>query len=226
MSWYSDFKAKRADKKATLAFNAAHAIWEEDLATLEELTETVLAASKGEDSVSNSLMQKSGEHTLWSGPAIFHEVGRTPSHYVGSSSGFSVPVVGGIRFRVGATRGTIIPGEEFQMDKDQGTVMLTTQRLVFTGPLKTQEWNFDKLLALSTNEDETNYLIHVSNRQKTSGIRFSPEDGREFNRFLGSAAAIHESGYEAVLKELAELKATAIKEEPQLVLPSSKPALT
>jgi len=168
-------------------------------------------------------MQKSGEHTLWSGTGIFHETGRTPSQYVGGSSGVSVPVGGGIRFRVGAMRGQVLPGEELQMDKDQGVVMLTTERLIFTGPVKSQEWNFDKLLYLSTNEDESDYFISVSNRQKTSGVRFDARTGREFNRFLGAAAAAHESGYEELLKELASLKTKAIAEEPKLALPSIEP---
>jgi len=224
MSWFSDFKVKRADKKALQAHSLLQAAWQEDVATLDKLIEVFTAASKGEDAVPNTLMQKAGERTLWKATGIFHETGRTPSSYVGGSSGVSIPVGGGVRFRVGAMRGQVIPGEELQMDKDQGVVMLTTERLIFTGPIKTQEWNFDKLLQISTTDDESDYFISVSNRQKTSGVRFDPATGREFNRFLGSAAAVNESGYEAVLNELASLKKQALTEEPQLVLPSAAPA--
>ena len=223
MSWFSDFKAKRADKKALQAHSLLQAAWQEDIATLDKLIEVFTAASKGEDAVPNTLMQKAGERTLWKATGIFHETGRTPSSYVGGSSGVSIPVGGGVRFRVGAMRGQVIPGEELQMDKDQGVVMLTTERLIFTGPIKTQEWNFDKLLQISTTDDESDYFISVSNRQKTSGVRFDPATGREFNRFLGSAAAVNESGYEAVLNELASLKKQALTEEPQLALPSATP---
>jgi hypothetical protein len=227
MSWYLEYKAKRADKKALQAHSALLATWQEDLTTLEKIIEVFTAASKGEDAVPNTLMQKAGERTIWSGTGIFHETGRTPSTYSGGSSGVSVPIGGGIRFRVGAMRGQVIPGEELQMDKDQGVVMLTTDRLIFTGPVKTQEWNFDKLLQISTTDDESDYFISVSNRQKTSGVRFDPATGREFNRFLGSAAAVNESGYEEVLAALAALKKEALAEEPKLVLPSSaKPALS
>ena len=223
MSWFSDFKLKRADKKALQAHSALQAAWQEDIATLYKLIEVFTAASKGEDAIPNTLMQKAGERTLWKATGIFHETGRTPSSYVGGSSGVSIPVGGGVRFRVGAMRGQVIPGEELQMDKDQGVVMLTTERLIFTGPIKTQEWKFDKLLQISTTDDESDYFISVSNRQKTSGVRFEPATGREFNRFLGSAAAVNESGYEAVLNELASLKKQALTEEPQLVLPSATP---
>ena len=223
MSWFSDFKAKRADKKALQAHSALLLMWQEDLATLEKIIAVFTSASKGEDAVPNTLMQKAGERTLWSATGIFHETGRTPSSYRGGSSGVSIPVGGGIRFRVGAMRGQVIPGEELQMDKDQGVVMLTTDRLIFTGPIKTQEWNFDKLLMISTTDDESDYFISVSNRQKTSGVRFAPATGREFNRFLGSAAALNESGYEAVLEALDALKKEALAEEPKLVLPSANP---
>ena len=99
--------------------------------------------------------------------------------------------------------------------------MLTTERLIFTGPIKTQEWNFDKLLMLSTNEDESDYFINVSNRQKTSGVRFDPTTGREFNRFLGSATAAHEHGFAALLKELHAIEKRIYEEEPKLALPSA-----
>ena len=222
MGWIASFKAKRADKAATNEYNRLHEIWQEDVESLKKLITVFTAASKGEDSVPNRLMQQKGEHTLWTATAIFHETGRTPSHYVGGSSGVSIPVVAGVRFRVGAMKGQVIPGEELQMDKDQGVVMLTTQRLIFTGPTKTQEWNFDKLLQLSTNEDQTDYFINVANRQKTSGVRFDSKTGREFNRFLGSATSAHESGYAAVLKELHAIEKRIHEEEPRPELPSVK----
>jgi hypothetical protein len=89
------------------------------------------------------------------------------------------------------------------------------------GPLKTQEWNFDKLLMLSTTDDESDYFINVSNRQKTSGVRFDPVTGREFNRFLGSATAAHEHGYADVHKELHTNEERIKLEEPKLGTSSS-----
>lgn len=216
MGWIANFKAKRADKAATNEYNRLHAIWQEDKETLTKLITVFTAASNGEDSVPNTLMQQKGEHTLWSATGVFHETGRTASTYVGGSSGVSIPVGGGIRFRVGAMKGQVIPGEELQVDKDQGVVMLTTERLIFTGPIKTHEWNFDKLLMLSTNEDESDYFISVSNRQKSSGVRFDPATGREFNRFLGSATSAHEHGIPEVLTELKKLETEALKLKPQL----------
>jgi hypothetical protein len=104
--------------------------------------------------------------------------------------------------------------------------MLTTERLIFTGPIKTQEWNFDKLLQLSTNDDESDYFISVSNRQKTSGVRFAPATGREFNRFLGSATSSHEHGYAEVIEELKKMQREALGSEPKLALPSNVSSLS
>ena len=224
MSIFSDFKTKRADKAATREFEHLHAVWEEDRATLGKLIAVFTAASKGEDSVPNTLMQKPGEVTLWRADAVFHEVGKTPTRYVGRSSGVSIPVVAGIRYRVGAMQGTAVPGVELQMDKDEGVVMLTTHRLIFTGPIKSQEWDFDKVLMLSTSPDQADYFISVSNRQKTSGVRFDPATGREFNRFLGAATGAHESGLASVLKELHEIEKRIVTEEPKLTLPSEQSA--
>ncbi len=219
MGWFSDFKAKRAAKKALARHNQARQEWLDDLATLEKIIDVIAAASRGEDSVPNTLMQAPGEHTLWSATGIFHETGRRPSQYVGGSTGVSIPIGGGVRFKVGAQRGTIIPGAEMQMDKDQGVVMLTNERLIFTGPVKSQEWKFDKLLMLSTTDDESDYFISVSNRKTTSGVRFDVATGREFNRFLGAATAVNEHGYEKVLAELASLKEQALTSKPTLELP-------
>jgi len=79
----------------------------------------------------------------------------------------------------------------------------------------------DKLLMLSTTPDESDYFISVSNRKATSDVRFKPEVGREFNRFLGSATAALESGIARLLEELESLKEKATTEELKLVLPSS-----
>jgi hypothetical protein len=220
MGFFADFKAKRALKAATKQHNSLLEIWQEDLACLRKIIEVITAASEGKDSVPNTLMQKAGEHTLWSATGIFHETGRTASQYVGGSTGVSVPIGGGIRFRVGAMKGQVVPGIELQVDKDQGVVMLTTERLIFTGPIHTREWNFDKLLQLSTTDDESDYFISVSNFKKTSGVRFSINTGREFNRFLGSATAAHEHGYEKVIDELKNMEREAVAAEPKLELPS------
>ena len=218
MGWIANLKAKKAASRAEAARARALEAWNEDVALLDKLIEVFTAASNGEDSVPNYIIQKDGEQTLWKSNAIFHEAGRTPSRYAGRSSGFSIPIVAGVRYRVGATQGELIPGTESQMDKDSGIVVLTTSRVIFTGPIKSQEWRFEKLLGASSVEDESDYYFSVSNRKTTSGVRFDPRTGREFNRFLALALSVAEHGYVDVLKELADIKSRVKPEQPVFVL--------
>jgi hypothetical protein len=77
----------------------------------------------------------------------------------------------------------------------------------------------------STTPDQSDYFLSVSNRQKTSGVRFDPATGREFNRFLGSATAVNEHGIEEVLKELKGIEKRIYEEEPKLTPPSAQSSL-
>ena len=221
MGLISNFKAKRADKRAQEEYIYAHSEWETDLAIYDKAITAFKAAANGEDTVPNHVVQKRGEKALWTAPAIFHEVGKTPSRYVGGSSGISIPITKGIRYRTSTTRGTIIPGTEYQMDKDQGIVVLTTTRVIFTGGLKTQEWLIENILGANRNEIETDFTINVSNRQKPSGVRFNEADGKEFGRFLALAMSAVESGLPDMIRQLEEFKSKLAKDEPKLELPSA-----
>ena len=223
MRFFENLKAKRAAKKAQELHTKELNEWQEEINLLKLALDTFTNASEGEEPHDQSLVQKDGELVLWTGTGTFHEAGRTPSRYVGGSSGFSIPIVAGIRYRVGSQRGTLIPGEEMQMDKDQGFVKLTTQRLIFAGSVAATEWSFAKLLSVVSNPARNDYLIGVSNRKKTSGIRFSTADGVVFSRLFAMALHSYEEGLpstiKSIQKEIKELEAT----KPMLVL-DSKPA--
>ena len=221
MSFFSNLKAKRAAKKAQQQFDKETAEWEQEKQTLTQMLDIFTKAAKGEEPNDQSLVQKNGELVLWTGTATFHEAGRTPSRYVGRSSGVSVPVFAGIRVRVGATAGTLIPGEEMQMDRDQGFVKLTNQRLIFAGNTATTEWAFSKLLSTFTNPAQNDYNFGVSNRKKTSGLRFSPTDGPIFGRIFAMTLYAFEEGIPAattmIKNEIKEIES----KKPALVLEST-----
>jgi hypothetical protein len=164
-------------------------------------------------------VQKKGELVLWTGQAIYHVTGRTPSRYSGGSQGFSIPLVAGIRYRVGSFKGTMIPGEEMQMDKDQGMVKLTNQRLIFAGPIATTEWAFSKILSTFSNPDRTDFIIGVSNRQKSSGLRFSPEDGYTFAHLFAMGLYSYENGIPATIKAIQDELQEGTTDKPKLELP-------
>ena len=181
-------------------------------------------ASNGIDSVQNFLVNEAGEVVLYSAPAIFHETRRGPSQFVAGTTGVSIPVFAGIRFRVGAIRGKSIPGANSQADLDQGNVIVTTTRILFVGPMYTKEWEFSKLLGASTLNDESDYIFNVSNRQKSSGVRVEAHLGQEFNRLLALAITSAESGVGVVMNELANIRKQLTTSKPMLELPSEPTA--
>ncbi len=221
MSWWSDFTAKRALKKALKIYEIDHADWRRDVEIFKKIETAFELAVKGEDSVPNNTVQKKGEIILWQGQGQLHETGRTPGSYVGTSQGFSIPIVAGIRYRVGAQRGTFVAGDEVQAYKEVGQVLLTTERVLFNGQMNTKEWAFAKWNGASTTNDESDYIFHVSNRHKTSGILVGAQQGREFNRFLAQAINCAEEGVDVVLKSVRTQLKELAEDEPKAPTPQS-----
>jgi hypothetical protein len=113
----------------------------------------------------------------------------------------------------------MIPGEEMQMDKDEGMVKLTNQRLIFAGPIATTEWEFSKILSSFSNPDRTDFIIGVSNRQKSSGLRFTPEDGYVFSHLFALGLYSYENGIPATIKAIQDELKEGVTEKPKLELP-------
>jgi hypothetical protein len=202
MGFFAKLKAKRKFKRDQKAYAIAHSDWQTDIEIFKKIKEVFLLAAKGEDAEVNQTIQKAGEIVLWRAQGQFHEAGRGAGSYQGSSQGLSIPVVAGIRYRVGATRGTYVSGDPIQKYGEVGDVILTTDRVLFNGMFNTREWAFAKWNGAAASADETDYIFNVSNRQKTSGVLFGARDGREFNRFLSCALIAAEYGIDRVIKEV------------------------
>jgi hypothetical protein len=222
MGFIADFKARRAAKRAQAQFELETYQWQSELDLLNTALDIFTNAAKGEEPEDHQLVQKKGELVLWTGQAIFHEAGRTPSTYKGGSAGVSIPVVAGVRLRVGQFSGTVIPGAEMQIDKEAGLVKLTNQRLIFAGSLNTTEWSFAKMLSAARNEEGNDFIIGVSNRKKTSGLKFSAADGKAFARLFALALYAYENGIPETIKEIKSEITRRNKEKPKLELPVSK----
>jgi hypothetical protein len=219
MGFIANFKAKRAAKRAQAVYQTELFEWERENQVLTQALEIFTAASSGSEPDDQSLVQKKGELVLWTGQGIYHVAGRTPSRYSGGSQGFSIPLVAGIRYRVGSFKGTMIPGVEMQMDKDQGMVKLTNQRLIFAGPIATTEWAFSKLLSSFSNPERTDFIFGVSNRQKSSGLRFSAEDGYTFAHLFALGLHSYENGIPATIKAIKDELKEGTTDKPMLQLP-------
>ena len=221
MGFIASFKANRAIKKAKAAYESALYEWDRENDVLTQALDIFTDASSGSEPDDHSLAQKKGELVLWTGQGIYHVAGRTPSTFSGGSQGFSIPLVAGIRFRVGSFKGQMTPGVEMQMDKDQGMVKLTNQRLIFSGPIATTEWAFSKLLSSFSNPDRDDFIFGVSNRQKSSGIRFTPQDGYAFAHLFALALYSYEKGIPATIKAIKDELKEGAGDKPKLVLPPS-----
>ncbi len=222
MGFIADFKARRAAKRAQAQFELETYQWQSELDLLNTALDIFTNAAKGDEPEDHQLVQKKGELVLWTGQAIFHEAGRSPSTYKGGSAGVSIPVVAGVRVRVGQFSGTVIPGQEMQIDKEAGLVKLTNQRLIFAGSLNTTEWSFAKMLSAARNEEGNDFIIGVSNRKKTSCLKFSAADGKAFARLFALALYAYENGIPETIKEIKSEITRRNKEKPKLELPVSK----
>jgi len=218
MGFIADFKARRAAKRAQAQFELETYQWQSELDLLNTALDIFTNAAKGDEPEDHQLVQKKGELVLWTGQAIFHEAGRTPSTYKGGSAGVSIPIVAGVRVRVGQFSGTVIPGQEMQIDKEAGLVKLTNQRLIFAGSLNTSEWSFAKMLSAARNEEGNDFIIGVSNRKKTSGLKFTAADGKAFARLFALALYAYENGIPETIKEIKSEITRRNKEKPKLVL--------
>ena len=221
MGFIANFKAKRAAKRAQAVYQSELFEWDRENQVLSQALDIFTAASAGNEPDDHSLVQKKGELILWTGQGIYHVAGRTPSTFSGGSQGFSIPLVAGIRFRVGSFKGQMIPGVEMQMDKDQGMVKLTNQRLIFAGPIATTEWSFSKLLSAFSNPDRTDFIFGVSNRQKSSGLRFSREDGYVFTHLFALGLHSYENGIPATIQAIQNELKDGASDKPMLELPPS-----
>ena len=218
MGFIADFKARRAAKRAQAQFELERYQWQSELDLLNTALDIFTNAAKGEEPEDHQLVQKKGELVLWTGQAIFHEAGRTPSTFKGGSAGVSIPVVAGVRLRVGQFSGSVIPGQEMQIDKEAGLVKLTNQRLIFAGSLNTNEWSFAKMLSAARNEEGNDFIIGVSNRKKTSGLKFTDSDGKAFARLFALALYAYENGIPETIKEIKSEITRRNQEKPVLEL--------
>ena len=216
MGFIAEFKAKRAAKRAQANYELELYEWERENQVLTQALTIFTDASSGSEPEDHSLVQKKGELVLWSGHGIYQVAGRTPSTFSGGSQGVSIPIVAGIRYKVGSFKGRMTPGVEMQMDKDQGMVKLTNQRLIFAGPIATTEWAFAKLLSSFSNPARTDFIFGVSNRQKSSGLRFSPEDGYAFAHLFALALYSYEKGIPATIEAIKNELQEGATDKPQL----------
>lgn len=108
------------------------------------------------------IITRKGETVLWGTAATLSE-DRTTSKYVGGSSGISVPMGHGFRFRVGSYQGHTIHSERLTQI-DQGKLIITTGRLIFVGGKSTITILVAKVLHTILYKDGVD--VRAENRKK------------------------------------------------------------
>ena len=108
------------------------------------------------------IVLKKGELALFTAQVQLAE-DKTSTNYVGGSSGVSVPIAYGIRFRVGSYHGHPVTRQSLNT-VDHGTLVVTTQRLVFNGARQSIVIQANKILNTVIYRDGVD--VRVENKRK------------------------------------------------------------
>lgn len=191
--------------------------WEADLA--QARADLALASAQPEDFIETAgdvpMLLKKGEFPIlvFSNAGLI-EVGRERGSYQGGSQGVSFRVAKGVSYRVGGHRGTFTPGPEVLKIVDTGTAVVTNQRVVFQGEGKTREWLFTKLIGVDHDPGRGLSMLHVSNRQKASGLAYGEDVADTFRLRMDVALAHHGGDIDALQLMLKERAAELERREP------------
>lgn len=187
----SGFFAARHERKELEHYQHDLAEWTADQEQLDTFLNAAKTFNGFDPSLATGFVLKPGENPfLQISSAALIEPRAMPGHWQGASQGVSFRIAKGVRYRVGASRGTYVPGPTSPTAIDSGDALLTQRRLVFRGPKATREWLFDKLIGYAHSDDSTWTAIQVSNRQKTSGIGYGATNAQEFHFRLELALAV------------------------------------
>ena len=203
--------------------------YQHDLAHWQEMHESTASALSLAQSFTG---ETSAQLILKSGEAVFATVTnaglveerRGAGHYVGGSSGVSIPIgsIGGhaVRYHVGATRGHYAQSPPVPTAIDQGTVFITNQRVVFQGTKQTRECAFAKLIGFEhTNDGAT--VFSVSNRQKPTIIHYGTQIAGWFNFRLDLALAHFKGTVPDLVAQLQAQMAQVDAAQPQPPAPAT-----
>lgn len=211
-SKHPSWRARRKQKHAAKEHSQEVAAWQADQDLADEVAAVAQATQEGLTTLPGLLL-KAGELPIWCTAAALIEPRVQQGHFVGKSTGVSLHVAKGVNYRVGGMRGRYVPGPEVQTPVDQGQVFVTSQRVVFEGGRTTREWLFAKLLGADASSDDHAVLLHVSNRQKVSGLVLG-KLGARFQAYLALGVAAGQDGGPAVAQRWSEAAETHRGQKP------------
>jgi hypothetical protein len=145
------------------------ALRQRDLELFEELVIARINGGRPPTLDQVPLLLKRGEvaNAVFAPVSLMKE--RAVRQYRGGSSGVSIPIGFGVRYRTSSSRGrSVVVGTEL-VEEDRGQLTITSVRSVFVGARKTLEFRHDKLVGLEQFRD--GLRLNVSNRQTASLLK-------------------------------------------------------
>lgn len=119
------------------------------------------------------------------------------SSYQGGYAGGNLKLTEGFSVSGGGNRGRIVRDQEQSKTLDVGKAIFTTQRVVFSGPNHTREWDFSKLLNIDVGDNGYEVSISSSNSQRTAALAGPMELGITPGILFSIALEIYQEGEEA-----------------------------
>ena len=103
------------------------------------------------------------------------ETRRAAGTTIGGYAGFSFTVAQAPLQRVGGPAGTTVHGGESLVISDEGSLVVTSERVLFRGAVSSREWTYDKQFGVEHDPLRSLTLMHVSDRRGLSGFGYPPE---------------------------------------------------
>jgi hypothetical protein len=159
MGIFDSMKQRKLEKQfqaSNAAYQSELQQWNANSASLNEMIQNVDDCIAGKfdtvftDRSNYGFMLKVDEFPVASVQGCgYIELVRAPSQHTGGYGGVSFPIFGNIRLNTGRFGGQTIPGAESMNMTDQGTALITNERVMFQGSIRTHEWKFSKMMGMS-----------------------------------------------------------------------------
>jgi len=188
--------------------------WQNNADSLEAMLVVVRDCQNGKmteqfaDSGDYGFMLKKDEFAVAFLQVQFLENVREPTRYSGGYGGVSFPIFGKVRLNAGKTGGKMTQGAESINATDQGPLLITNQRIMFSGTKRTQEWRFDKMMSCSHLPEGATIFAMTTGKQPT-GVRYGEKAATEVQFRIELASAI-------ALDTLARYESELLTEQKQL----------
>ena len=116
----------------------------------------------------NGIILRKAETPHWSEPAELLEERVVGRRYEGGSQGMSIRIAKGLSYRIGAQKGRLIT-DKAMVSVSKGDLIITNQRVIFQGSMKSINLPFTKLLEFRCLDDG---IVLTNDKGKPCFIQF------------------------------------------------------